>query len=82
MYISLHTADKEMGKGYHKPNRTRQECRNSGCNSDSYLSSWLQIIVFIIMHFNVHPDPDGITLERNYFAPPNVYPPIQEKKCY
>lgn len=31
------------------------------------------------MHFNVHTDTAGITLERNYLDPSNVYPPIQEK---
>lgn len=31
------------------------------------------------MHFNVHTDTAGITLEGNYLGPPRVYPPIQEK---
>lgn len=73
---------KRNGKGRPpaKQNETGLQ-HDSGWNSDSYLSSWLfiQIIVFIIMHFNVHTDTAGITLERNYLDPSHVYPPIQEK---
>lgn len=73
---------KRNGKGRPpaKQNETGSQ-HDSESNSVSYLSSWLfiQIIVFIIMHFNVHTDTAGITLERNYLDPSHVYPPIQEK---
>lgn len=73
---------KRNGKGRPpaKQNETGLQ-HDSGWSSDSYLSSWLfiQIIVFIIMHFNVHTDTAGITLERNCLDPSHVYPPIQEK---
>lgn len=82
MYISPQTAEKRDGK-WGPPARQNETGlqSDSGWNSDSYLSSWLfiQIIVFISMHFSVHTDTAGITLERNYLDPSNVYPPIEEK---
>lgn len=78
------TTNCKKGNGKGRPPAKQNEAglqHNSGWNSVSYLSSWLfiQIIVFIIMHFNVHTITAGITLERNYLDSSHVYPPIQEK---